>query len=76
MIAGTGKPGDVAAMTTDRAWEWTDLTTMHKNTPLVDGPELSIPPSRHVDQLEQDQIEHLIAAYQAGATAYPCAVWD
>lgn len=46
---------------------------MHKNTPVVDGPELSIPPSGHVGQLEQDQIQHLIASYQAGATVYEVA---
>lgn len=46
---------------------------MHKNTPLVDGPELSIPPSGHIDQLEQDQIQHLISTYQAGATVYEVA---
>jgi hypothetical protein len=50
-----------------------DLTTMRKNTPLVDGPELRIPPSGHDDPLVQDQIEHLIAAYQAGATVYDLA---
>lgn len=52
---------------------WVDLTTMHKNTPLVDGPELRIPPSGHVDRLEQDQIERLISTYQAGATVYDVA---
>lgn len=46
---------------------------MHKNTPLVEGPELTIPPSGQVDQLEQDQIERLIAAYEAGATVYDVA---